>query len=86
MSEEQNQQNIVSGVGFDEEKTVSYAGRSPKMVLWVVNHSRGYIKSSQQATMVLWALVVLMFVLSAFLVIGSSPKVPSALRAPVVAK
>jgi hypothetical protein len=85
MEEEQNQQNIVSGVGFDEEKIVSYTGRSPKMVLWVVNHSRGYIKDSKQATMFLWVLVVLMLAFSAFLVISSSPKAPSALRAPIVA-
>ncbi|MFA5830800.1 MAG: hypothetical protein WC878_03150 [Candidatus Paceibacterota bacterium] len=86
MNEEQNQQNIVSGVGFDEEKIVNYAGRPSKMVLFVVEHSRGYIKSSKQATMFLWALVALMFVLSAFFVISSSPKVPSQSRTPIVAK
>lgn len=73
MIDEQNQVDNVSGVSFDNvEGGGSHSVKTPKMVLFVINHSRGRVRDAKQATTVLWFLVFIMFALSAFLVFGTN--------------
>ena len=77
MDDEQNQENIVSGVGFNEPRSLAgRAGRTPKMVLFVKNNSFGLIRNSKQATLVLWVLVILALGVSLFLTFDSKPPAP----------
>jgi hypothetical protein len=73
MIDEQNQVDNVSGVSFDHvEGGGSHSAKTPNMVLFMMNHSRGRIKDAKQATTVLWFLVFIMLALSAFLVFGTN--------------
>ncbi len=58
-------------IGFGENKPVhSFSPESPKIVQWVVEYSRGFIKDENQASYVLIGCVVVMFLISLYLIMG----------------
>jgi hypothetical protein len=69
MSNYQDNEKTVSGVGFEEPSFgVSLAAKVPRIVQWVKKHSRGRITTDKQASFVLWVFVVVALLVSYLLI------------------
>lgn len=78
MDENNEPDNQDSGIKFNEwrPQTGSPAPETPKIILWVIKYSGGYIKNEKQASYALLVFAVLAIIISLFLFFGGSNKGP----------
>ena len=65
-----------TGVKFEKEHIVEhYSPETPKVILWVLKYSGGYVKDEKQANYILIGFVTVAIIISLFLVFGGGERI-----------
>jgi len=78
------QNDIPAKIIFENEDTQrpqSFQAKKPKIIQWVINYSRGYIKDEEQAHHVLIGFVIVLF-LAMFIILFNSGSDKAKIEAP----